>query len=423
MRVLLVSANLEDINMVALPLGLAYVAEATKAAGHDVRLLDLARCCEPAADLRALLGGFAPDVIGVSVRNIDDQSRPATRFLLDQAKEAVAVCREASSAPVVLGGAGYSIFPAAVLNYLDADAGIQGEGEEAFPALLRGLSNGSFRPAPGLFLRGEGATMPRAFVKDLDALPWRSAHAWLDRKDCGPDTWMPIQTRRGCPLDCAYCSTPAIEGRRIRSRSPGAVAECVEGMMDAGIERFYFTDNTFNLPPSYALELCGELAALPRRPAWRCILYPGKMADGLVDAMGDAGCTEVSLGFESGSTETLSTLNKHFSRDDVRDAARRLGDRGIRRTGFLLLGAPGETRRTVEESLAFAESLDIEMVKVTVGIRIYPDTPLAKAAEARGLVAPGDDLLRPAFYLEPGLEDWLPETAAQWVAAHPGWVG
>jgi len=422
MRVLLVSANREDFNMVALPLGLAYVAEAAGAAGHDVRMVDLARRDEPLASLRRALADFDPEVIGISVRNIDDQARSHPRFLLDQAQDAVAVCRQASSAPIVLGGAGYSIFPRQVLEYLGADAGVAGEGEEVFPAYLRDLAEGRPRPRPGLYLKGIGLTAPRAFAEDLDALPWQNAHIWFEGAHTDANLWMPIQTRRGCPLNCAYCSTSAIEGRRIRRRSPGAVARAVGTIMEAGFERLYFTDNTFNLPPSYALDLCRELQKLPRQPRWHGILFPGRLSAELVSAMRQAGCGEVSLGFESGSAGTLSTLNKHFSAREVRDAARRLGDAGIQRTGFLLLGAPGETEASVEESLRFAESLELERGKVTVGIRIYPDTLLAGAAEARHLISPGDDLLRPRFYLEPGLERWLPEIVAGWLATHPAWT-
>ena len=75
--------------------------------------------------------------------------------------------------------------------------------------------------------------------------------------------------------------------------------------------------------------------------------------------------------------------------------------------GFLLLGGPGETRESVEESLAFARSLRLDDLRITVGIRIYPGTPLAKRAVAEGMIASEDDLLRPSFYLAPGLEPWI----------------
>jgi radical SAM superfamily enzyme YgiQ (UPF0313 family) len=133
----------------------------------------------------------------------------------------------------------------------------------------------------------------------------------------------------------------------------------------------------------------------------------------LVDAMREAGCTEVSLGFESGCAPVLKALNKRFLPRDVRLVADRLAARGIQRMGFLLLGAPGETRESVEESLTFVRSLELEELMITVGIRIYPHTALARRAVREGVIAPDDDLLRPRFYLAPGLEPWIHERVAE----------
>jgi radical SAM superfamily enzyme YgiQ (UPF0313 family) len=94
---------------------------------------------------------------------------------------------------------------------------------------------------------------------------------------------------------------------------------------------------------------------------------------------------------------------------------------GIRRTGFLMLGGPGETRETVEESLAFADSLDLDSLKIAVGIRIYPETDLAATAVAEGMIGPEDDLLRPAFYLAPQIQGWLPARIADYKASR-SWV-
>jgi radical SAM superfamily enzyme YgiQ (UPF0313 family) len=87
-----------------------------------------------------------------------------------------------------------------------------------------------------------------------------------------------------------------------------------------------------------------------------------------------------------------------------------LSDHGIRQMGFLLLGSPGETRGTVEESLSFADSPKLESLKITLGVRIYPDTALARIAVEEGMISSQDDLLSPRFYLAKGLEDWLPKT-------------
>jgi hypothetical protein len=136
MNVLLISANREDINMLTLPMGLACVAAAVEKAGHAVRFLDLLSVKDIPAAVADAIRLSQPEAIGVSVRNIDDQIMDQGRFLLNQAKEVVHRCREFSAAPIVLGGAGYSISPESVLEYLGTDMGIQGEGEAAFPMLL-----------------------------------------------------------------------------------------------------------------------------------------------------------------------------------------------------------------------------------------------------------------------------------------------
>ncbi len=92
---------------------------------------------------------------------------------------------------------------------------------------------------------------------------------------------------------------------------------------------------------------------------------------------------------------------------------------GIKRNGFLLLGTRGETQKTVEESLEFADSLHLDLLKVTVGLRIYPETPLASIAVEDGIIAPNDNLLLPRFYLTPSLWDWLPERIARRESCEP----
>lgn len=422
MRVLLISANREEINMRTLPLGLACVAAAAKKKGHDVALMDLMEEGNPSGAVRRILEEFRPEAIGISVRNIDDQKMDSSRFLLDQTGEIVSLCRKLSRAPVILGGAGYSIFPQSALEYLKADMGIQGEGEGVFPLLLECLARRE-DPAglPGIYLPGKGPQGRRAFVSDLDALPWREVFPWFGLGERIKEYWVTVQTRRGCPMGCSYCSTATIEGRTIRKRSPRKVVEDMVPLIEAGVEQVYFIDNTFNLPPDYAKELCWLLKNLPGKFRWRGILYPGKVDVELAEVMAESGCVEVSIGFESGSKGMLRSLNKHFSLKEVRRTFEILGDQGIRRMGFLLLGGPGETRDSVEESLAFAESLPLEALKITTGIRIYPETPLAGIALRERVITEETNLLFPTYYLAEGLDDWLPQTIADRLAERPNW--
>lgn len=404
MRVLLVSANTERLNMPVLPLGLALVAAATRRAGHAVRYLDLLGEPLIGPSVSEAIRAHRPEAIGISVRNVDTQAMASPRFLLDPVRELVAACRAGSDAPIVVGGAGYSIFPGPALRWLGADYGVQGEGEVVFPAILDSLAAGDDPAAlPGVYARGREGAASRFYAPSLDAIPFPDPDEWLAGVDLhDPSLWVPVQTRRGCPMRCVYCSTPRIEGRRIRRRSPAAVVDHLALLADHGLTRVQFVDNTFNLPPTYALELCETLADRRLGLAWRAILYPHSVGDGLARAMARAGCHEVSLGFETGAESMLEPLAKRFDLDEVRRINRRLREQGIRRFGFLLIGAPGETAATVRQSLDFAQELELDMFRVTVGIRIYPGSPIEEVARREGVVAPDDDLLAPRFYAVPG---------------------
>jgi len=426
MKVLMISANTEQINMPVLPIGLACVAEAVQRAGHEVKLVNPGAASPSRSAIAVAIGELQPEVIGISVRNIDDQVMAKPRFLLEPVRAMVAACRELSSAPIILGGAGFSIFPQSALAYLGADMGIQGEGEAAFPMLLECLRRRTdCSGIPGLVLPGSIIQRKAHSIKHLDdfPLPLPAAHPACFSLPTDQPIWLPFQTRRGCPMQCSYCSTSTIEGRTLRKRSPEMVTKALSQYVEAGFSRFFFVDNTFNLPASYARTLCDHIAQTGLPIEWRCILYPWRIDEDLVKKMVRAGCVEVSLGFESGSREILRAMNKRFEPDEVRHISGLLKKFGIARMGFLLLGGPGETRETVTASLAFADSLDLESVKVTTGIRIYPGTNLARIALREGVISPHDNLLLPAFYLARGLEPWLGETIGHWLAQRPHWHG
>jgi len=421
MRVLLISANTEKINMPTLPLGLASVATTTRKAGHDVAMADLMVEKDMRSVLKGAIEGFRPEIIGISVRNIDDQNMENPRFLLDPVKEIVSGCQSLSEATIVLGGAGYSIFPESALSFLGADMGIQGEGEVVFPDLIERLEQGAgLSGLPGLYLSGHGLQCKRMFAKNLDTLPLPDTDL-LSLPSQKEELWMPVQTRRGCPLSCSYCSTGTIEGRVLRRHSPEAIVQWIARWREAGVHQFYFVDNTFNLPPSHAKEICRKLIDHGLNTRWSSILYPKHVDKELVGLMVRAGCEQVSMGFESGSERILKNMNKRFTLKEVRQISEMLSEHGIRRMGFLLLGSPGETRGSAEESLVFADSLKLDTLKITTGVRIYPHTSLAKKAIDDGVISSHDDLLLPRFYLAKGLENWLPETLKNWATTRPHW--
>ncbi len=423
MKTLLISSNREEVDIRAPALGLACIAAASENAGHEVRLIDLLIEENPQAAIAKAIRDFQPEAIGVSVRNIDDQRMRNTRFLLDQAHEAVPWCRSCSKAPIILGGSGFSIFPQACLDYLGADMGIQGEGETVFPELLNRLQAGTQTDdLSGVFYKNRSPSAKRTFVKNLDSLllpdPSLLARSLTGAKNAP----VPVQTRRGCPLACSYCSTPIIEGKTVRWRDPERVVSWLERWVEEGFRQFYFVDNTFNLPPSYAMNLCSKIIAADLDISWRCILYPGAIDEKMIELMARAGCHEVSVGFESGSETILHSMNKRYALEEVRRTCNLLHRYKIRSMGFLLLGGPGETSETVEQGFEFADALDIDALKISIGIRIYPGTDLARRAKEEGLISSDNDLLMPRFYLDLTLESWLFETVGKQISLHPTWT-
>ena len=421
MRVLLISANTERMNILPLPLGLALVAAASRRAGHDAILLNLMFEKDTPAAIRDCIEGFHPEVIGISVRNIDDQNMAGPKFLLLPVQEVVSTCRGLSDVPIVVGGAGYSIFPESALRYLGADMRIHGEGETVFPALLHRMAKGvSVSGLPGLDLPGQRSA-GSTFAINLDDLPLPEPALWIPSVSNRAHFWVPVQSRRGGPLDCSFCSTSAIEGRPIRRHSPETVVKWLEQLVASGLRHFNFVDNTFNLPPYYAKDLCRRMIEKHLDLDFWCIIYPKWIDRELVQLMAQAGCREVSLGLESGADRMLGSLNKRFKAVEARTVTEMFAEAGIYRRGFLLLGGPGESKESVEESLPFADSLHLDALKITVGLRIYPETPLAATALAEGVIALDEDLLWPRFYLAPPLADWLPgriaayKTTRSWI--------
>jgi len=426
MKVLLISVITENLFMTVLPLGPAYVAAAVRDAGHDIKMLNLRSGEDDYLKiLEKEVNRFKPQVIGVSMRNVDDQTMKNTVFLLEPVKEVVKTCRDFSGATIVLGGAGYSIFPTSSLTYTGADMGIRGEGETAFVMLLDRLENGK-KPSdvPGVYLPEKGRQAQLYFPKSLDdyTMPLPNIHLEIPRDSPDEPIWLPIQTRRGCPMDCSYCSTAAIEGRQLRKHSPEKVVENIKQYVAAGINHFFFVDNTFNFPASYAGELCDRIIAEKLDIKSRCIVYPSQVDAGLVGKMAKAGFREVSLGFESGSDVILRSFNKRFSIEEVRRISGLLKKEAIFQMGFLLLGGPGETRETVLESLKFVDDLDLDFIKISVGIRIYPHTPLADKAIQEGKITSHDNLLLPEFYVVEEMREWLYETVNQWAKDRPHWM-
>jgi len=422
MRVLLISPNIEMLPDPVAPLGLAFLSSALQSADHEVRCLDL--CFEENIEqaLEKAVSGFSPEAIGLSLRNIDNVAYPESVSYLPFFKKVVERCRLISSSRVFLGGSGFTLMPEAILNFLEADGGIAGEGEEAFPRVLGRLPGSISSSVTGFISRGAKDFGGPACIQDLDSLPspdWNG----LDLKNYFAKGGMGnLQTKRGCPFSCIYCTYPLIEGKAVRLRSPRRVADEAEALLRQGVKNVFIVDNIFNFPESHARDVCRAFMDRGMSLEWSCYAHPAYFSRPLAEDMKEAGCTGVEFGTDSGSPQVLAKLGKHFTPDEIRQATRFAREAGLEVCHSLSLGAPGETEETMEETFRLMEEISPTAVVAMVGLRIFPGTGLARQAEAEGLLDPATDFLDPVFYLAPAVKDRVVETARRWAARHPNWI-
>ena len=260
---------------------------------------------------------------------------------------------------------------------------------------------------------------------DLDSLPAPSLHRWIDIKRYERHgATIPIQTKRGCVYRCVYCTYRNVEGWGYRMRQPELVAdEIAELKREAGVRNFDFVDSTFNSPPGHAVEVC---EAISRRNLGVHLdttnFTPATASAELLTAMRRAGFRTLGITAESASDPVLERLEKGFTAAKVREVAERVERSGIRTLWIFLVGGPGETSATLEETLDFAAWRlgRGDAVYLTVGLRIYPGTTLHRIAVAEGAVDKDSTLLDPTFYFSPGLQfDKAVNRLRRFAADHP----
>ena len=227
MRIAFVSANRETMPDAVVPLGILYVMAALPAR-HATELWDLCFEDAPLAYLEARLRDFRPDVVAIGLRNIQNNDYSGYGDNLAFYEQVLATVRGCSAAPVVVGGGGFSVMPEGLMRRLRPDFGIAGEGERAFAELVVRLEGGGddFAGIGGLhYFAGGGLVSipPPGALQPLDgiAVPDRVLVDGRYYERFGIDS---VQTKRGCPLRCDYCTYPLIEGRSIRQRDPVRVA-------------------------------------------------------------------------------------------------------------------------------------------------------------------------------------------------------
>jgi radical SAM superfamily enzyme YgiQ (UPF0313 family) len=424
MRTLLISLNTVDTPFPVFPLGVAYLRDAVAAAGHEVELFD---CLVDADDtLDELLRRFDPQLVAFSLRNVDNVRADDALSYIAGLRAGVERVRARCAAPVVFGGAGFSVFPQEIFQLTGADYGIRGEGEIALPQLLGWLEHrqGALDAIPGLLYRsadGDVCNTPPANVVPPARAPFAPDPAWVAAYRARGAVFN-VQTQRGCPLHCSYCTYPLIEGAQRRLHEYARVVDEMRRWRELGVRYVFVVDSVLNTSIRHLRRLGEAILAAGVEIEWGCFLRPNGVGLDDLLLLKRAGLRHIEFGTDSFADAMLASYGKSFTFPMIATASAHAEQAGIHYCHFLILGGPGETEQTLEQTFARSQTLPGGVFFAFPGVRVYPDTPLWHGLRARGIAMP-DNLLAPFFFVEPGLTvQGIAEQLTRWCCADARWA-
>jgi radical SAM superfamily enzyme YgiQ (UPF0313 family) len=440
MRVMFVSINKLKSYRPVLPIGMVTVATQVRAAGHPVHCVDLMFEEDDEVVVRREARAFRPDVVGISIRNVDSLNLLEPAIYTPLALEVAEWVRaEHPGVRVVLGGAGFTTVPEDLMDFVDADFGILGFAERSLGELLACMEDGRAPVQVEGAVYREGRRIrrnePRFEIDYARVLPpdrtlydpryFEYTFETHDEVTRVPAT---IQTKKGCVLECVFCSNFLIDGTGVRSNDARAVADEIERIAAEGMESYEIVDGVFNLPLHHALEILRELDRRDVRLPWSCMINPGAVSPELADLMVRTGCREVELGTDSCSDRVLSVLRKNFRKRRITEVHQLFRNAGIRTMHCLFIGSPGDDGESVMETFDAMDALVPDgspdsHVYWTFGLRICRGTELYRMAVQERVIRGDERFLVPKYYVSPAVlrDEPLLDRIQERVLANRNW--
>ena len=406
MRILLVNpkSRLPIDTRTSPPLGLAYLAAVSEERGHQVRVHDGDVEDVP---LEASIAEFEPDVVGITANTTQITAAWRDAALVKD------LAASLTPIPVILGGPHPTSLPEESAAKPFVDVVVRGEGETTWLELLSRMPQAS----------GSTSAQTRRLVPDdvkgitysnragevictpdqvtisadeLDHLPYPAWHLFkLDRytnlqptvdEVDGPS--LPILTSRDCPYACTYCAQ--LGPRRWRARSVDSVVDEWRWLVrEQGAAEVGVLDDSFNIDRQRVLAICQRLVdeGLHHIPWIMINGIRANLADEeVLGAMKRAGCIRAAFGVESGNQEILdSVVDKHLTLDQVRQAFKAARAVGMETIGFFIIGLPGETEATMDDTIRFACELDPVVANFSIATP-FPGTQMHETVKEQGRI-------------------------------------
>ena len=363
--------RMHDEDIKAVPMGLYSVAAVLKENHYDVEVLDWHEINRTPEKVKKALVEKKPDVIGFSVLHGNrwgaiDIARTAKQLNL--------------KTKIVFGGIGATfLWEHLLTNFPEVDCVVLGEGEWTFLNLVSHFEKKQgqgMEEIKGIAYRENGKILKTGEpdpVKDLDSLPIPAKHFIYPH----------VSSSRGCAWNCSFCGSPEFWGRKLRLRSPEKFVEELELLFRKGVTFFYFSDDTFTINAKRVIEICKGIIEKNLKIAWYAISRVDHHVDEeMLYWMRRAGCIQISYGVESGSGKIRKALGKQVKTEQIKRAFALTTRYGILSRVYFIYGAPGETWKTVQETMDLMDDIK-PLSAIFYILDVFPGTELYSELEKR----------------------------------------
>lgn len=405
MKILLVQSYLGGSEPPVFPLGLSCIRAALK--GHTVKGYDTNVSKTPYEGLKEIIREFSPDVIGVSLRNIDSTNKREVVFYYDFFRNMLGIIKECTNVPIIVGGSGFSMFARKIMDEeTRIDYGVFLEGEEILPLLLDNLENPE--RVKGVFYRKKGRVNFSGAGKQADLNAARPP----DREMMGISAYkgipeaIGVETKRGCALRCIYCIYGFLNGRKYRLRDPKVIVDDIEELTRRGVDSFTFVDSVFNIPAKHSEEICREIIRRGLKVRWSAWFSENGLEEEFIKLSVKAGCKKIILSPDGFSDTSLKALEKNITKKDILGSYEMLKKHeGYEVCYNFFKNPPGTTLPGILSLAAFCVKAKREMGRRVHfefnSMRVEPNTKLYEIAVRQGIVKQGEELLYPKYYTNP----------------------
>ena len=374
------------MGVIAPPLGIAYMDGVLQENNIDVEILDASAEDMDFKDVEKELLKRKPDLVALT----------ALTPTIGRALETAQIVKETLPDSIVVMGGYHPTFNfIETLEDENVDIVIRGEGEYIMLNLVQALENqSSLHDVKGIVFEDKNSkeivVNPEApLIQDLDELPFPALNLLPMQKYrlLDMDTHMTTMiTTRGCPMQCSFCSSAAMHGKKIRERSVENIVDEIEYLKtNYDIDTIAFMDDTFTLKKRKVMAICDEILKRNIEIMWGCTSRVDTLDEKLLKKMKEAGCITIFIGVESADQQQLDNMCKNTTIAKIENAFKIAHKLKIRTIASVALGMPGDTKEIMNKTVKFVHKLKPNYAIYSLATP-YPGTRFYKEAFEKNLI-------------------------------------